>query len=72
MKEYQIPKIKEALGIVVIALASRLAPPTAQAQTESYITDIDEAAACEGVCNIYVPPQTKDECRELARSRFYE
>lgn len=25
-----------------------------------------------GVCNTYVPPQTEDECCELARSRFYD
>lgn len=61
-----------ALGIAVIALAG-LAPVTlAQAQTESYITDVDEAAACEGVCNTFVPPQTEKECRGLVQSRIYE
>ena len=64
-------KIKATLGIAVIAVAlAWLAPPTAQAQTESYITAADEAAACEGVCNTYVPPQTEDECRELAGERW--
>lgn len=60
------------LGFAVVVLAVGLAPPTAQAQTESYITDADEAAACEGVCNTYVPPQTEDECKQLHRDRFNE
>ena len=57
------------LSFAVGVLASGLAPP-ALAQTESYITDADEAAACEGVCNTYVPPQTEEECRELHLERF--
>ena len=49
------------LGFAVVVLAAGLAPPT-NAQ-ESYITDADLAAACEGVCNTFVPPQTEDECK---------
>ena len=62
---------KATLGIAVIAVAlAGLAPPTAQAQTESYITASDEAAACEGVCNTFVPPQDEQECRDLANERW--
>ncbi len=51
------------LGIAGIAVAlAGLAPPTAQAQTESYIN------SCQPGC--YVPPQTEDECEELHRDRF--
>lgn len=59
------------LGFAVLAVAlAEPAPPTAQAQTESYITAADEAAACEGVYNTYVPPTTEDECRALAADRL--
>ena len=57
------------LGFAVVVSLAGLAPPTAQAQTESYITEADLAAACDGVCNTYVPPQTEDECEELWRDR---
>ena len=59
------------VGVVVsvAVLTVNQSPPT-QAQTESYITDADEAAACEGVCNTFVPPQTEEECEELRSERL--
>lgn len=48
MKTLISTKMKATLGIAGGIAAAGLAPPTAQAQTESYITDADESAACEG------------------------
>lgn len=67
------PKLA-TLGVVgvivsVAVLAVNFAPP-AMAQTESYITDAEEAASCEGVCNTFVPPQDEDECRALASEHW--
>lgn len=59
------------VSLAVSAVTINYAPP-AEAQTESYITEADEAAACEGVCNTFVPPQTEAECEELMRTRFYD
>ena len=56
-------------GVLVAVLTVTQAPPTL-AQTESYITAADEASACEGVCNTYVPPQDEQECRDLANERW--
>ena len=72
MKKLSFSKNKVTLGFVGVVLAAGLAPPTAQAQEESYITDAAEAASCASVCNTFVPPQTEDECEELHRDRFNE
>ena len=61
---------KTPLGIAGVVVAVLGLAMTAQAQTESYITDADEAASCEGVCNTYVPPQDEAECRALAAERW--
>ena len=58
------------VGVVVAVLAITHAPPTAQAQTESYITDAADEAACNSVCNTFVPPQDEQECRDLANERW--
>ena len=50
------------LGTAVFDLVG-LAPLTPAQAQESYIIDTDESAACEGVCNTFVPPQTEEECR---------
>ena len=76
MMTAQISQKSAILGIVeIVATVAVLAvthAPAAQAQTESYITDADLAAACEGVCNTFVPPHTEDECEELHRDQFNE
>lgn len=72
MNDTSIIKKSAILGIVGIIVTAVLAvthAPPAQAQTESYITDADLAAACEGVCNTFVPPHTEDECEELWSER---